>query len=406
MKYLYIINFLCFNLFATHNIITLKDALNLAKEHNVAYKQAQAQLSYKTNIEWLKVSKLLPDLSFNSSHPLRGFADSHKAAFLFTMPLLDIKSLINIKAGSEKLKAERFGLKYKYEELLYRVAKLYIETLRMDAERELSKKEYEKFLHYDQISKRMDKNDLDKALADYYTHKSHSDYILKEEEYEQKRRELAFEIGVTDYFNINLFSLESNIFSLNTKDLENLSNNNFNIQELKTNIISSNYNLASEAFFFMPVLKLDMNSHWPLHKKPASFNNEIMLNLEIPLFSGGTTFAQHRAHKAQLLINQLKLKEKEGHNTQTIENLLNNNKALKEALQSSTKAYEAAQKAAFSADRLLRHNALTAQSFIDAYMPLFSAQSDKQKITIEILHNKLELLFITGKIEELINNAL
>jgi len=90
--------------------------------------------------------------------------------------------------------------------------------------------------------------------------------------------------------------------------------NTAEVKALHKNLSASKLAIISEALSIAPTLKASLDSGWLISERPVEFSTEIMLRIELPLFSGGSSIAQLKNLRAQRTINELNLRQKKRKN--------------------------------------------------------------------------------------------
>jgi outer membrane protein TolC len=387
-------------------VITLVEAINKAKSRNINFKKSGLEYIQAHSKTWLKTSRLFPNLSLVSNFHLGEASDPNRAALILNIPVVDLKALMLSKAGYEELKAAKLYLEHDYDYLVHEISIFYIKALKSQLIKKLAKEENDKFNNYYTRIQRLAKSGsiraLDETKASYQSHKSSSDYYLKERDYQNDVAKLGLEIGEHEDFDVALFVINSPTLNLAPEILTAMARSTAEIKALQKNISSSHYALLSETMAFVPTLRASAEGGYDLGHGQRKFSSEIMLKLELPVFSGGSSLAQLKNLRAQRSINELNLRQKEEKKVVSVAGSLEQIRALTRANQSSVLALQSAKFATQSTERLFAQQLMTTEDYIDANLQLFSAQNDLIESELELVKNQLELLFIVGKIQEII----
>lgn len=393
---------------ANPEVISLQKAISLAEQRNFEIKKQRAQVDQAAAKVWLAATKLIPDLSFAATHQIWGKPDMSRVGGIFNVPLFDAKAAVENKAQAESLKAARLSLDFARERVIHRVASFYVEALLAKAILAVAAEEHEKFLKQQETIRRKaalgEARSLDLTNALYQSHKSKSDQILKERDYQRKLAELGNELAVSDVFEITMFNIESPSLKLEPEAMLALAHTSFDVQALKKELSSREITKTSEALGFLPTLKASVEGGYPLYASPKHFSSEIMLKLELPLFNGGARLAHLKEHQAQLTLHELSLRQKEAEKNMGVYGALDQISAYERAQESSKLALDAAELASSSAERLFGRGEITGLNLVDANVQLFSAKFDLVEARLKLMQSQLGLLFLIGRLKDLSNN--
>jgi outer membrane protein len=395
-------------------VISLKSALIDGKENNLGLKKIHNQVSIASSAVYQSLSPLMPQLNLNASHrrDLLGSAasDGSKAGLSLSTALLDTKSLIALKGSREALASARLSYEHEANLVALNVANAYVDALMAQSLLVIAQEELEQFRKQLEVNKNMlhvgSARPLDVSRAEYLFNKSQSDLVMKERDLSRKLAVLGALINRGESFLVEDFELSSNYFTENPEVLLSLAQKSADVLALEKEYSSQSYSLISEGFDFMPKLSARIDSGWRLpfdHQgvsaNPAPFA-QIMFNLDLPLWSGGSSVAAIKKKSATRSSVDLSLRELRRDKHLSINGALEQINAYQMSLASAELALSAALKSKGSADRLFNAGEATALELVEANVNLVSAKNLAANAKLRLSQSKIKLLFLIGKMSE------
>ncbi len=396
-------------------IISLKSALLDAQENNLNLKKIANQVEVAESVVYQSLSPLLPQLSLNASHQrdlrVSSTNDGSKAGLSLSMALLDTKSIVALKGSREALLAARFTYDHEANLVSLNVANAYVDALMAQSFLVIAKEELEQFRKQLEVHKKRlhvgTVRPLDVSRAEYLFNKSQSDLAIKERELSRKLASLGALINRNENFRVEDFSLSSPYFSESSDILFALAQNSADINALKKEYSSQSYSLTSEAFDFIPKLSARLEGGWrsPFVERAFPGNPDpfaqIMFNVDLPLWSGGTSFAAMKKKSALRSSVDLSLRELSRDKRLSINGAQEQISTYELALKSAELALDAAQKARDSADRLYNAGEATSLELVESNVNLVSAKNLAANARLRLSQSKIKLLFLIGKMNEI-----
>jgi outer membrane protein TolC len=275
------------------------------------------------------------------------------------------------------------------------------------------KEVYQKQLaNYERRAKLGAARNLDLRRAQYLVAKAESDYELKRQDFLRKMGELGNKIGTQDFFQLGSVSIESPHLNNDPMSLVAMARSTSDINVLTNEISSSQSAILAERLDFLPKFKLTLDSGWPFltDKNPlvdrGPFFVKMMFNVEIPLFTGGSSLATLKSLHAQKSIKEFSLQSKLDEKRLSINGLLEQYKNLQQVKLSAQLAVEAAMLAKESADRMFEKNEATGLEITEAQTNHFTAKNLLATTSLRLEQAKLRLLFVIGRAKDLIEPVL
>ncbi len=201
MARLFILFLFCSHLFAEEKIVTFYEAIDLAKANSLDLKKSDENLNIKYSEFLLAQSPLLPKLSFNMSKAL-GFKeqnfDTDSLGLNLVVPFFDGKKLFEAKSKHELWLSSKDKNHFEIDSIINKVGMIYIDALHLEASKNIAKESYE--LNQQQLlvlEKKLEigrARRLDLLRSQYLSNKAYSDYLLKDQSYQQKMAELKKQI--------------------------------------------------------------------------------------------------------------------------------------------------------------------------------------------------------------------
>lgn len=397
-------------------VIDVNDASQRALKHNIDLQIGKQHVVIAESETLLSTSKLLPKVTANGNYTATEndlnsvLQESASAQLKMSIPLLDAKGIVDIKAKREFAAAAKDRSAADEDAMINSVMSTYIDALiargMMDnavLEREQYKKEHSV---YEQRARVGSARALDVTRAKYLVEKAHSEYLLKAQDFQKRMGELGKKIGVREFFRLSLFEITSPYLSKSRDELAEIASNATDLVAVRRELSASRFAVVSEKFDFFPRLFATVDSGWstPYDRgilATAPLSVKMMINLEIPLFSGGATFAAIQNRHASRVINELTLSSKTTDKLLTINGLLEQIKDYVNVRTSSELALDAATKSQQSAERLYDKGEITGLELVEANTNLFNARNQMVIATLRLEQAKLKLLFTIGKAKEI-----
>lgn len=412
MARLFILFLFCSHLFAEEKIVTFYEAIDLAKANSLDLKKSDENLNIKYSEFLLAQSPLLPKLFFNMSKAL-GFKeqnfDTDSLGLNLVVPFFDGKKLFEAKSKHELWLSSKDKNHFEIDSIINKVGMIYIDALHLEASKNIAKESYE--LNQQQLlvlEKKLEigrARRLDLLRSQYLSNKAYSDYLLKDQSYQQKMAELKKQIFLSEDFSLKTVKIESPIFSKNEEELVALAKESKETQSLKKEVLALDQSILAEKLDFLPKLSITADMGLERHSPsldPKS-NVRMLLNFELPLFSGGGSLAMLKNKHAQKAIAEINLQQKEQDNNFAIPLMLEEMKRLEVIKNNAEEGLKAATQARESAERMFKESEATSLEMVEANNNLFNAKSLLATTNIDIERLKLKLLFAVGKLSEILN---
>lgn len=398
--------------------INLAQALKLALENNPELKKAQnSYQSAKADLN-LAIAPLLPSLSAHAaSHDSflnQSPGDELRATLRAKIPLWDFKSFGQMKSKKLALSAAEAQYEKENNDFLFKVASAYIDAAVLEAQVIVAKEELERYSgQLISIKNKLGVGAaklLDLINAEYLYNKSAADLSLKQNEKNRKLAELGALLFRHENFILDDIFIASSVFDETPQSLLNMVKNQWELIKIEKEIEEKNELIGAERLDFFPKLWAGVEGGYTLQKFPplAESQNagrpfaQIMVSLDLPFFTGGSSLATMKKHslaKSSLEASKMNIILQ---NELNIYGLLNQIKAQTEAKDRTEQALIAAKKAADSAERLFISGDITATDLIDANTQFIAASGQKLKSELDLQKTQISLLYLVGKMSELL----
>lgn len=371
-------------------LISLPEAISLATKNNLALKKIN-NLSHIAEAKvWQDLSGTLPELSLSAS------------GLNLSAPLFNLKAFIALQASRASAEAARLKLNYESQQLAFNVANLYLEALIAqviktiaDSERELYKKQLDLITKKSLLGMA---RTLDIDRADYLYHKSHSEVIIKERDYQRKLGELGESLNRRESFSLTMLRLNSSYLERTPEELIELAQTNNEARSLNKELRAQHLLLVGESLDFLPKISVSFES--PYLKTDLKPHNQLMFKLDIPLFTGFSTWGALKSRQALTSSAELALQQNYLDRHLSIYGLLDQITTYQSIEKSSELALVAAKKAAASAERLFSLGHASALELVEANNNLINAQNELSSAQLKLIQNQIHILFLIGKIAE------
>lgn len=411
---------LMLNQVTSPQVISFGEALRLALARNEGLKKAEQNVNSAQGTSLFSASKLLPNFSGKAFHVSGTEANaSTEHAFVglnVNAPLFDARALFDLKSKREFYMSAKENYLKERDQLLHDVGALYIEAAIAQALSQNTNEEWEVAKKQQAILERKSKvgnaRNLDVRRAQYLSAKAHSDYLMKRQEFHNKMGQLGIKIGVYDFFLLSNFVVSSSHLSKPAQELIDMARSSPDVTVLKKDISAADFAVISERFDFLPKVQASLDGGWSLPsvgnriERPTDpFGVKMMLNLELPLFSGGGSLAAIKTATAKRTIAELSLSVRLSEKTMGITSVLSELDDLAIMETNARIAVDAATLAKESADRLFDKNEATGLELTEANSNLFSAKNLFENTRLRLEHAKLRLLLLIGKIGDIMEQT-
>jgi outer membrane protein TolC len=401
-------------------VITFKGAALRALERSAPLKKVLEGVHIADSDSMLATSKIMPKISLRASQeaahkiPSAGADESTRASLQLAVPLLDAKSLVEIKAKRELLASAKDKYEYEQNNLVHEVGLLYIEALIAQALRDNALEEHQLYQRQMSNLERQTKvhnvRQLTVHKVQYQAHKAYSDYVQKGIDFQKSLGELGRKIAMRELFVLASFEVNSPHLTKEHQDLVVMADSAPDYRIARKELAASEYSLLGERLDFLPKITttLDGGLLWPYQQGVVGNTDlsvRMMLNLELPLFSGGATLAAIKNKTAQKTISELSLNGKPGEKILLVNGLKRQLIDLEAIKKSAELALTAATKAKDSAIRLFEAGEIadSGRDLIDAIANHASAKNQLIVATLKYEASKIKLMFVIGKAKELLD---
>lgn len=399
--------------------ISFFDALHRALERNDELKKAEADVRIAEGESLGTMSKLMPKLNSKLTYetpprnPNDPFDGQSSLGLNAHVPLFDGKSLFETRAKRENFQAAKTRARATRDTLIYDVATLYIDAAIAQALMQNAQEEREVYQNQAAILERKSKvgnaRNLDIRRAHYLAAKSHSEYLLKRHEFLKRLGALGKKIGVYEVFLLSNVNVDSPHVKKDAQTLRELAKSSPDILALEKEVSSASYAVISEGFDFVPKFfatfdggwQKAMSSHRVLDEK-AGLMVKSILTVELPIFSGGATYAALKVNHARKTNAEINLRMKLVEKNLTINSALAELGDLDVVIASAQLALDAAQLAKESAQRMFDNNEATGLELVEANSNHLSAKNLLMNSLLGRERAKLQLLFTVGTIGEIV----
>lgn len=400
------------------SVISFKQAVHQALMHNIDLKKVETNIVVVKSDAMTTTSKLLPKLALQASHntetnsPSPIALDSANAGINLTIPLLDVKAILEMRSKHESLAMAKENYTLEQEVLINAVGGSYIEALIAHALMENTREQREQYkrhlLSMEKKTKLGLARSLDVTRFKFLVHKAESDYLLKRNEYLKQMGKLGKKIGMSDYFELSAVTIESSYIRLGTGELLAMAEKATDISVAERSITAANFALVSEQFDFFPKLKATLDGGWQIPYEnyvPSSnpaWNWRLMVNAELPLFTGWSSFAAIRGKRASKTVAELDRRQKAIEKSLVVNGLVEELKTLEMVKQSAELAVDASTKEKQSVERLFDNGEATGLDLGQSNTDHFEAKNQLASARLRLELTKLRLLFAIGKIKEVL----
>lgn len=407
------------NFVAEPATIGFVEAMRLALEQNDRLKITEQGILIAEGDALSAASQLLPKISLKASHfttskdKTTNIDDNATASLSAIVPLLDGKALIDLKAKRELAASAREQYQSARDALLNEVGALYIEAAIARSSSDNAYEEQELYKQQLSIFERKSKvgaaRSLDIRRAQYLVAKVYSDYILKRQDYLKKMGELGNKIGVNDFFLLGPVVIDSPHLKKTASELREIANSSADVKAINQEISAAQFAITGEKFDFVPKFNATVDAGWQvptagniLMPDQRALFVKMMFNVELPLFSGGATWAAIKANTAKKTIQDVNLRSKLTDKYLGINALFEQLKGLEVAKANAELAVLAAALAKESAERMFDNNEATGLELVEANTNHFTAKNLLVSTTLRLEHAKLKLLFLIGRVKEIL----
>lgn len=396
-------------------VIDVHEAVKRALSNNTDVALSEQRIQLAKSDTWLSASKLLPKISaqgnFLATHSDSVLSEKSQALLKVSLPLLDAKGLMDVRAKREHEKAALHRHAATNNEITGKVVNAYIEALIargvMD-NAELAKKTYQEELARAKRRLRVGVlRALDVTRAEYLAEKATSDYVLSVQDYNARLGELGKLMGEKESFSLAMVSFTSPYLDKSTNELMAIAEGSADLAAARRDVFAAEYETVSERLDFIPKLfaSMDGSKTFPYENRvvssPSTYAVNTMVNVEIPLFTGGARMAAIKSRRAQEAISTINLRAKEQEKLLLINGLRSQIEDFKMVKQSAELALSSATKTQQSAERLFAIGEITGLEMSEANANLFNARNEMVKTELRLEQAKLKLLVAIGKVSEL-----
>ncbi len=401
---------------AQSRFISLDEALRLALARNEDLKKAELAVDIAQGTMLQSASKLLPRISAKATHANDEGAAKKESTLMgisASAPLLDARGLMDMKSKRELVVSSKDKFVSERDTLIHDVGLLYIEAFIAEAIAENSKQEWEVAKAQQSIFERKSKvgqaRNLDVRRAQYLAAKAHTDYLFKVQDFQGKMGELGAKIGENEFFQLQSVTITSEHFKKPPANLVDMAMAAADVKALRKEIAAADSVVISEKFDFIPKLTASLDGGWLAHsvdnriERPFDpFSVKVMLNLELPLFSGGGSLAAIKSATAKRATLQLDLRVRQTEKALSINGLVAELESLEIIAANAQIAVESASLAKESADRLFERSEATGLEVSEANANLFSAKNLLMNAQLRREQAKLKLLLVIGAVGDLV----
>lgn len=391
-------------------VLTIYEVMRKVLTNSLELKRSEQGVLVDQGEAKIGLSALLPKASLNLGRSYsyfdQGLEDSLSLNLM--VPFFFGKKLFEARAKHEQMLVAKEKNRFLAESLMSKVGKLYIEALLLEAGKDIAKEQWQQaeqqLLTLEKKLKVGRARNLDILRSQYLSSKAHSEFLLKEQSLEQKIGEIGVEISMPERFLLSMVKIESPYLDKDKKELLVLADQNIEAKALRMEVKALDKSLVAERLDFLP--RLFMSADLGLDNRPSvpssRSNLKFLLNLELPLFSGGSTMAAIKTKLASRTIAEITERQKSQERVLTINSLLEEMRRLKQIKESTEKALKAATEARNSGERMFKEGEATSIELVEANTNLFDAKS--QSVTLELDNEqlKLKLLFTIGKLREIL----
>lgn len=392
--------------------ISFKEAVSMAYKHNIKLKQSYLHINRAKGQATAVNSAVLPQLSLHAHQELMNKRDPNHdnltASAQVKIPLIDMKSFINIRAEQEAINLAQQQYNDDKNKLARDVILLYIKTLIALSLKDISLLEYELYeKQYNHLHRQSNISSIKLLTINkmaYLMNASRADYTEKNIDFLHKKQDLGQEIGIDGDFSIDTFMIESPLLNNHIEDLLLWAKNAPDMMIKKQDITSAQYALKGEYLGWLPKLYTALDSSIFPHRVNHRSDLSMMLIMDFPLLAGGGSLGAIKAKHALLAINELGLAHKYQEKKVMINQLYREMHDRLLAKNYAQLALNAASEAKDSAMRLLEAGLLIEGSIdvIEAIANLAKAKNQAIISSLTYEENKIKLLYAIGKINEII----
>lgn len=395
---------------ADEKVISFSEAISLTLNNNLELKKSVQILELKNSDFMLARSYVLPKLSFSLNKSF-GFKEQNfdidTLGFNLSVPIFDGKKLFEASAKHNQYLAAQAKKNHDTDALIHKMGILYIDALKLLAGKNIAKEAFEQ--NQQQLlvlEKKLEvgrARKLDLLRSQYLVSKAQSEFLEKEQSYLQKMSELSQHLLVGEPFSLSPFSIESTELSKNEAELLALAQDNQEFKSLRQDVLGLNQSLLAEKLDFLPKISFmadyGMDKYWSSSGRAS--NLRMLINIELPLFSGFSSLALLKNKHASLSIAELTLQQKEQESTFNVGLMLEELRRLELIKANTEQGLKAAIEAQASAERMFKEGEATSLEMIEANTNLFNAKTQASTTALELERLKLKLLFTVGKLKEL-----
>jgi len=398
-------------------VVTFKEALELGVQNNIKLKKENYGITIADSNAKMALGKLLPSLTLMGSYQVNNhfnaLDDGTKAAISLRATLLDAKSILDLLAKKQLTEVAKENYVYEQDVLLKDVGELYIEAAIALATKDIAFEEAESLKkQIPMVKKRAvagSARNFDVTMAEYRARKANADYVLKNQDFVAKMGALGNKIGMHKNFLLSIVGIESPHLKLEPSVLIAMANTATDVVKARTEVKAAEASLLAEKFDFFPRLKAEVVGGFPFlfndsgkFLRVGDFGATMMINLEFPLSSGGSTLAAIKNKFAAKASCELSLLSKTTEKALSINSLKQQLVDFDIVKESANSALELAVLAKESVDRLFTASEATVRELMDASTNLFSAKNQLSTATLRLEQTKLRLLFEVGHIKDLL----
>lgn len=398
--------------------LTLLDAITVALKVSDDIERGDAKLSIAQGEALLSTSKILPQLGGKISleTPNHSAADADGQANLglsAKIPLLDLKAFMESRAKRENATAAKTKFSSEKNQLIYDVGELYVDALiaqaLMNNALQVQEQTQKQLSALERKAAVGNARMLDLRRSQYLSAKANSEFLLKRQDFNRKLGALGKKIGVVDNFILDDVSFSSEYVNSDEQNLLSMALSAFDITALSQELHAASYSKRGDVLDFLPKLSVNLDGGWAYSifshrslERQADFAVRSMLILDVPLFSGGSTFASIKISQARKIIAQVNLRSKEMEKKLLINQILTELRELEMIKANADIAVDASSEALASAQRMFDNDEATGLELVEAGVDHVNAKNLHATSRLSLERTKLKLFHAIGKISEIL----
>lgn len=179
------------------------------------------------------------------------------------------------------------------------------------------------------------------------------------------------------------------------------------LRALSTEVSAVRRDIKSKRAQHLPTVDLQLSKQetdigFDNTQSPRSESEVISLNINVPLYSGGTTSARVKESAKQLVVTQAELDKTRREVIKDLKDMYIGTRATLRRIQATNKAVESAEKSLEASERSFELGMTTISDLLDVQRALLEARRRNQQSRYDFIITKARLAYLSGTLDETI----